>query len=175
MTDRLSITQEVSWIIESAQEDMDTFGFEGDGVRHIYRALLRNGGLSIGPLLRSLGLRIEDMISSLEEIQFTRSSVGAIQVRTLPETRDLFKSSEQMAKSLGHTWIGPEHLLLSVALLQTSPCSDYFRRQGISIDSLTHAVVLDAQGKHIIGFIVLLVRKVFRSVSNWIYSQQRTL
>lgn len=114
---------------------------------HLLASLLAEEGSMATRLLVSLGANVKGLSSmALPEAATgrpgptsARSSLRVGQVPFAPETKGIIDQAADEARSIGHAYVGTEHLLLALAAWD-GPVGRLLRQQGASPDALRSAL-----------------------------------
>lgn len=92
--------------------------------------------------LERLGLNLAERVGELKALLSTKSSLSPVELPTIsPELDDLLEAAQAEAKSLGHNYIGTEHLVLGMLLCGSCAGADFLASSGITIEKCRHQVL----------------------------------
>jgi len=97
-----------------AQHEARGLGHGSVGTEHLLLGLLAEGGGVAALALTSLGVSREEARDRVEEIAGRGQGVPAGHLPFTPRLKKVLELSAREAQQLGHTYIGTEHLLLSL-------------------------------------------------------------
>jgi ATP-dependent Clp protease ATP-binding subunit ClpA len=109
-------TEEARGVVVRAQEEARTLRHNFIGTEHLLLGLLRQEeeNDSWRPL-QSLGVTLEATRESVTRLVGSAEEPTSGQVPFTPRAKKVLELSLREALSLGHNWIGPEHILLGMA------------------------------------------------------------
>jgi hypothetical protein len=103
-------------VIVLAQEEARALGHNRIGTEHLLLGLIREQEGLAAKLLQSLGVPIEEARArvALEVPQAGKGTAAHHQIPFTPRAKKVLELSLREALSLGHDWIGTEHILLGL-------------------------------------------------------------
>jgi ATP-dependent Clp protease ATP-binding subunit ClpA len=107
-------TERARQVIVLAQDEARTLEHDYIGTEHLLLGLLREQDGVAGRLLSSLGITIDDVRSQVLRIVGTGDEVASGQMPFTPRAKRVLELALREALSLGHDYIGTEHLLLGL-------------------------------------------------------------
>ena len=108
-------TEEARQVVVLAQEEARGLTHNYIGTEHILLGLLRlNEGIA-AQALESLGVALERVREHVIEIVGASEEVTQGQIPFTPRAKKVLELALREALSLGHNYIGPEHILLGLA------------------------------------------------------------
>ena len=119
-------------MLSLAQEEADRLQHHQIGTEHLLLGLMREDGGVAGRVLRDLGLdlrRVEELVSRLSTADERTTSS---QLDLSPGTKKVLELAVDVARRMGHHYIGTEHLLLGLVRQQEGIALDVLRRLGVS-------------------------------------------
>ncbi|MCY3865759.1 MAG: ATP-dependent Clp protease ATP-binding subunit [Chloroflexi bacterium] len=125
-------TQRARRVLSLAQEEADRLQHHQIGTEHLLLGLMREDGGVAGRVLRDLGLdlrRVEELVSRLSTADERTTSS---QLDLSPGTKKVLELAVDVARRMGHHYIGTEHLLLGLVRQQEGIALDVLRRLGVS-------------------------------------------
>jgi len=99
-------------VIKNASKIALRFGSDVVGTEHILYGITSVRDSMASSLLQNYGVTEEDLYKLFEENASGDTIFGGVELS--PRVKDLFRVSQQIALQMGHTFIGTEHLLLSL-------------------------------------------------------------
>lgn len=128
-------------LIALSQDEAYYLGSNTVEVEHIILALLKSAD-GLGYLvLQSLHINVLTLQLAIEQSIPARSVQTVLKTTPFSErTNKFLERSENWSKVLGHSYVGTEHLLLSAVTEENSLMNAYFKKAGISADSVKKTV-----------------------------------
>src|ERR1700736_5336016 len=105
-------TEEARQVVVLAQEESRTLRHNYIGTEHILLGLLRVEDELASPALASLCVTVEEVRSQVVQIVGSGDEVTSGQIPFTPRAKKVLELALREALSLGHNFIGPEHILL---------------------------------------------------------------
>jgi hypothetical protein len=104
-------------VVVLAQDEARALGHNYIGTEHILLGLLRGERElpSAERPLQSLGVRLDETRERVRQIVGSSDEETAGQIPFTPRAKKVLELALREALSLGHNWIGPEHILLGLA------------------------------------------------------------
>jgi ATP-dependent Clp protease ATP-binding subunit ClpC len=102
-------------VVVHAQDEARTLQHNYIGTEHILLGLLRAKEGIAARALASLGVRIEDVRGQVASIVGQGDEVTAGQIPFTPRSKRVLELALREAQSLGHDYVGSEHILLGLA------------------------------------------------------------
>jgi hypothetical protein len=130
-------TQRARRVLVLAQESAEQLKHSYIGTEHLLLGLFREEGGLAGRVLRDLGIneqrRVEEVLKELTpaEAQTTNTALDLA-----PATKRVLELAVREARTLGHHYIGTEHLLLALVSQSESVAVDILKRCGVSPDEV---------------------------------------
>jgi ATP-dependent Clp protease ATP-binding subunit ClpA len=107
-------SEEARQVVVVAQEEARAIGHDYIGTEHILLGLLRYEESGAGEALASVGVGLETARAEIVRIVGPGEQRSAGQVPFTPRAKKVLELSLREALSLGHNYIGPEHILLGL-------------------------------------------------------------
>jgi hypothetical protein len=101
-------------VVVLAQHEARGLGHGSVGTEHLLLGLLAEGEGVAALELKSLGISLEEARDRVEEIAGRGQGTPADHIPVTPRLRKVLELSLREALQLGHTYVGTEHLLLSL-------------------------------------------------------------
>jgi ATP-dependent Clp protease ATP-binding subunit ClpC len=127
-------TQRARRVLSLAHEEAERLHHNYIGTEHLLLGLIREEGGVAGRVLRELGLdpaRVKEMVERLTGVG--RHAGGRIELA--PATEKVLQDAIEEARSLGHHYIGTEHILLGLVN----------QSEGVGLDVLKHLGITPEQ------------------------------
>jgi ATP-dependent Clp protease ATP-binding subunit ClpA len=111
-------TDEARQVVVLAQEEARTLNHNYIGTEHILLGLLREEEVrpDVDQPLQSLGVNLRDARDKANRIVAARDEPTSGQIPFTPRSKKVLELALREALNLGHNYIGPEHILLGLAL-----------------------------------------------------------
>lgn len=106
-------TEKARDVVRDAGEEARALKHNYIGTEHILLGLLQSEGLA-RPVLNDLGVELEDTRNRVREIVGQGDEVTTGQIPLTPRAKKVLESALREALSLGHNYIGTEHILLGL-------------------------------------------------------------
>jgi hypothetical protein len=101
-------------VVVLAQHEARDLGHGSAGTEHLLLGLLAEGEGVAALTLESLGISLEEVRDRVEEIAGRGPGTSSGHIRFTPRAKKMLELSLREALQLGHSYIGTEHLLLSL-------------------------------------------------------------
>lgn len=105
-------TQPARQVVVFAQEEAKALGHDWIGTEHLLLGLLREGEGIAARVLVARGITFEEVRDRVARIAGPGQATG--QIPFTPRGKAVLDRAPQEAQSLGHEWIGTEHVLLAL-------------------------------------------------------------
>ena len=128
-------TQRARRVLSLAHQEAERMRQQYIGTEHLLLGLVREEGGVAGRVLRDLGLEYERVREMTERV----SGIGDYSERNIELSAGVQKVLEnaiEEARSLGHHYIGTEHLLLALASLEEGNASTVLRKLGVTVEQI---------------------------------------
>lgn len=129
-----------------AQEEARLRGAEAMDTEHILFGLLRQPGTVALSVLESFGVSPSQIRQELERSIEKKPSVAAVQAIT-PSAKKVLQLLQEEAASLGHSYIGTEHILLALLHEEEGLAGRVLSRFGLDYDLVREEVVKRVGGE----------------------------
>ena len=116
------------------------------GTEHLLRGLLDEGGNLAVKALASLDIEIDDLRAELDASMGPATDPGPEPVPFTPLLKSSLEAATREALSMGHNYIGCEHLLLGLLATEEGLASKVLRRMGVELRTTKRAVVVMLTG-----------------------------
>jgi ATP-dependent Clp protease ATP-binding subunit ClpC len=107
-------TERARQVVVLAQDEARSLGHDWIGTEHLLLGLLREEEGIAARVLESREITIENARARVVSIVGPGEGQSAVQIPFTPRAKKVLELSLREALSLGHNWIGTEHLLLGV-------------------------------------------------------------
>src|SRR2546422_2815752 len=104
-------TERARQVVVLAQEEARTLKHNYIGTEHLLLGLLREEEGLAARVLESLGITLEAVRSQVARIVGQGETVTSGQISFTPRAKNVLELALREAKSLGHKYIGTEHIL----------------------------------------------------------------
>jgi ATP-dependent Clp protease ATP-binding subunit ClpC len=103
-------------VIAFAKEEAQRLGHDYLGTEHVLLGIIKDAGGIAAAVLESLSIDLEKLKTEIEDrlIESTGSTMLAGEIPFMPQTKKVFELAAEEAQTLGHNYIGTEHLLLGL-------------------------------------------------------------
>jgi len=108
-------TERARQVVVLAQDEARALAHNYIGTEHVLLGLLREEEGIAARVLESLGVTIEDVRSQVGRIVGQGDEVATGQIPFTPRAKKVLELAQREALSLGHNYIGTEHVLLGLA------------------------------------------------------------
>jgi len=108
-------TQSARQVVAFAQEEARRLKHDYIGTEHLLLGLLRHEEGVAADVLASLGVTLEAARAQVAEIVGSGAEVAAGQIPFTPRAKKVLELALREALSVGHNYIGAEHILLGLA------------------------------------------------------------
>ncbi|HTK00242.1 MAG TPA: ATP-dependent Clp protease ATP-binding subunit [Bordetella sp.] len=128
--------------LHAAAEKAVSFGKDEVDTEHLLLALADDE--IIQAIMRDLKLSVEDLKSEVQENAprgSLRQEDGEVQVGVSPRAKSALQLAFVASRELGHSYIGPEHLLIGLVEEEDGSAGETLRRLGLTPQSLRQKVV----------------------------------
>ena len=141
-------TDQARQVVVLAQHEARGLGHRSVGTEHLLLGLLTEGESVAASALESLGISLEEARDRVEEIAGRGQGAPAGHIPFTPRAKKVLEGSLREALQLGHTYIGTEHLLLSLLAEGDRTPAQVLARQGASYALVRERVVALLTGRH---------------------------
>ncbi len=131
-------------VIKNASKIALRFGSNLVGTEHILYGLVSVSDCTASKLLNSYGVTENSLFQLFEESASGVSLFGSVELT--PRTKELFQIAQQLALDLGHSFIGTEHLLLSILSNKSCYATKILENfYGVNIDEIRGKLLASLQ------------------------------
>jgi prophage maintenance system killer protein len=135
-------------VVVLAQEEARELGHGSVGTEHLLLGLLAEGEGIAALALESLDISLEEARDRVEEIAGRGQGRPAGRIPFTPRAKQVLEGSLREALQLGHTYIGTEHLLLSLLAEDGGIAAQVLAGRGASYALVRERVVALLAGRH---------------------------
>ena len=129
-------------VVQTAAEVAHKYGRSEVDTEHLLQALAGNDVVS--QILKQYKLSPKDIIGYIEA-NAPKGAVSSdkqqVEVGVSPRVKSALSQSVQVARELGHGYVGPEHLLIALAGEEDGMASDILQKYGLTPESLRQKTV----------------------------------
>jgi prophage maintenance system killer protein len=141
-------TDRARQVVVLAQNEARGLGHRSVGTEHLLLGLLAEGEGVAALALESLGISLEEAREQVEEIAGLGPGAPAGHIPFTPRAKQLLEGSLREALQLGHTYIGTEHLLLSLLAEGDRTLAQLLAGRGASYALVRERVVALLTGRY---------------------------
>jgi ATP-dependent Clp protease ATP-binding subunit ClpC len=134
-------TSEAIKVVMLAQEEARRLGHNFVGTEQILLGLLGEGNGVAAKVLTELGVTLKDARREVERIIGRGSGYLPPEIPFTPKVKTLFEQSFKEARSLGHNYIGTEHLLLGLTEAGEGVAAKVLQNLGVDLKNIRTAVI----------------------------------
>ena len=139
-------TERARQVVVLAQEEARALKHNYIGTEHILLGLLREEEGIAARVLESLRVTLEDVRAQVAEIIGQGDELAIGQIPFTPRAKKVLELSLREAISLGHNWIGTEHVLLGLVREREGVASRILLDLGVTADAVRDAVIRQLSG-----------------------------
>lgn len=143
-----NFTERVRRVLTLARESAQGFRHDYVGTEHLLAGLIQDGGGVGTSVIESLGVSLTDLAATIERT-VKKGPPGGGELADRPYTaraKKVLELAMSEARTLQHTEVGTEHLLLGLLREEQGLAAQILRDAGLQIDA-TRAAVLEALGQ----------------------------
>ncbi len=134
-------TSEAIKVVMLAQEEARRLGHNFVGTEQILLGLMGEGTGIAAKVLTDLGITLKDARREVERIIGRGSGFVPTEIPFTPKVKSLFEQSFKEARSLGHNYIGTEHLLLGLTEAGEGVAAKVLQNIGIELPQVRTSVI----------------------------------
>jgi len=104
-------------VMATANAEAQRFGHDCMGTEHIFLGLIKEGGGRGVGILKDKCVEVEKMVCEVEQLANLKDGAGPAakdEPGRTPEAINVVKYALEEARSLGHDYVGTEHILLGL-------------------------------------------------------------
>ena len=144
----MRFTDQARQVVVLAQHEARELGHRSVGTEHLLLGLLAEGEGVAASALESLGISLEEARDRVEEIAGRGQGAPAGHILFTPRAKKVLEGSLREALQLGHTYIGTEHLLLSLLAEGDAIPAQVLAGRGVGDALVRERVVALLTGRH---------------------------
>lgn len=137
------ISEHTKEIIQQAAETAVEFGRREVDTEHLLYALSDND--IVKEILRQFRLKTEDLKGYIEanapKYRKKAEDEEKVEVSVSPRVKQVLENAFSSSRELGHSYIGPEHLLIGLLQEDEGMAGDVLRKYGLTPESLRQKIV----------------------------------
>ena len=111
------------------------------GTEHLLLGLLHEEGSVAAAAMQAVGLRFDDVMQRVETMVAGDAEYPADNPYYTPRAKRVMEGSIEEAQTLGHNYIGTEHILLSLLEETEGAAAELLANMGVDIDALQNEVL----------------------------------
>jgi ATP-dependent Clp protease ATP-binding subunit ClpC len=134
-------TERARQVVVLAQDESRTLGRDFIGTEHILLGLLREEEGLAARVLESLDLTLEEVRAQVVSIVGQGEAVATGQIPFTPGAKKVLELSLREALSLGHNYIGTEHVLLGLVRANEGVAARVLRDFGADAETIRNEVI----------------------------------
>ena len=134
-------TSEAIKVVMLAQEEARRLGHNFVGTEQILLGLLGEGNGVAAKVLTELGVTLKEARREVERIIGRGSGYLPPEIPFTPKVKTLFEQSFKEARSLGHNYIGTEHLLLGLTEAGEGVAAKVLQNLGVDLKNIRTIVI----------------------------------
>jgi ATP-dependent Clp protease ATP-binding subunit ClpC len=128
-------------VVMAAQEEARRLGHNFVGTEQILVGLLKEGSSIAAKVLSELGLTLQGVQMEVEKTVGRGSGSVSVEIPFTPKAKRILEQAFQEARKLDHRYIGPEHLLLSLAQDRESAARSVLMKLGADPEQIRTQVI----------------------------------
>ncbi|HUP18375.1 MAG TPA: ATP-dependent Clp protease ATP-binding subunit [Gemmatimonadota bacterium] len=130
-----NFTDRVRKVLSMAREEATRLQHDYVGTEHILLGLIREGEGVAAAILTNLNVDLEELRQRVEErLESGRSDMSADEVPYTTRAKKVLEFSVAEARSLKHSYVGTEHLLLGLLREEKGVAAQVLEEVGVAID-----------------------------------------
>ncbi|MBI3252277.1 MAG: ATP-dependent Clp protease ATP-binding subunit [Candidatus Omnitrophica bacterium] len=135
-------TERARKVILLAKQEAKRFNHDYIGTEHILLGLLREGEGVAAAVLQSLGMNLNNIRLEVEKlVQVGPTTVVSGDLPFTPKAKKVMELAMEEARTLGHNYIGTEHLLLGLIREGEGVASQVFMNMGLDLEKVREEVI----------------------------------
>ncbi len=135
-------TERARKVILLAKQEAKRFNHDYIGTEHILLGLLREGEGVAAAVLQSLGMNLNNIRLEVEKlVQIGPATVVSGDLPFTPKAKKVMELAMEEARTLGHNYIGTEHLLLGLIREGEGVASQVFMNMGLDLEKVREEVI----------------------------------
>lgn len=137
------ISEHTKEIIQRAAETAVEFGRREVDTEHLLYALADND--IVREILKQFRLKTEDLKGHIKanapKDEKNAEEEGRVEVTVSPRVKQVLEDAFSSSRELGHSYIGPEHLLIGLLQEDEGMAGDVLRKYGLTPESLRQKII----------------------------------
>jgi len=136
-------TEHARKVMATANREAQRFGHSHIGTEHIFLGLIKEDGGRGVSILREKGVDIERMLGEMEQLMQLKGGPDEAKTGEPDRTARAVKVVEyavEEADSLGHDYVGTEHILLGLLRQSEGVASQVLANLGVRLDDVRSAL-----------------------------------
>jgi len=135
-------TERARKVILLAKQEAKRFNHDYIGTEHVLLGLLREGEGVAAAVLQSLGMNLNNIRLEVEKlVQVGPTTVVTGDLPFTPKAKKVMELAMEEARTLGHNYIGTEHLLLGLIREGEGVASQVFMNMGLDLEKVREEVI----------------------------------
>ena len=135
-------TERARKVILLAKQEAKRFNHDYIGTEHVLLGLLREGEGVAAAVLQSLGMNLNNIRLEVEKlVQVGPATVVSGDLPFTPKAKKVMELAMEEARTLGHNYIGTEHLLLGLIREGEGVASQVFMNMGLDLEKVREEVI----------------------------------
>ncbi|MBI3316272.1 MAG: ATP-dependent Clp protease ATP-binding subunit, partial [Candidatus Omnitrophica bacterium] len=135
-------TERARKVILLAKQEAKRFNHDYIGTEHVLLGLLREGEGVAAAVLQSLGMNLNNIRLEVEKlVQLGPATVVSGDLPFTPKAKKVMELAMEEARTLGHNYIGTEHLLLGLIREGEGVASQVFMNMGLDLEKVREEVI----------------------------------
>ena len=135
-------TERARKVILLAKQEAKRFNHDYIGTEHVLLGLLREGEGVAAAVLQSLGMNLNNIRLEVEKlVQIGPATVVSGDLPFTPKAKKVMELAMEEARTLGHNYIGTEHLLLGLIREGEGVASQVFMNMGLDLEKVREEVI----------------------------------
>ena len=136
-------TERARKVISHAKEEARRFGHDYIGTEHLLLGLVKEGTGVAAHVLKSLGVDLKKIRIEVEKLVQAGSASAAAnqQPPFTPRAKKVLELSMEEARSIGHNYVGTEHLLLGLLRENDGLAAQVLLNMGLKLESVREEVL----------------------------------
>jgi ATP-dependent Clp protease ATP-binding subunit ClpC len=135
-------TERARKVILLAKQEAKRFNHDYIGTEHILLGLLREGEGVAAAVLQSLGMNLNNIRLEVEKlVQLGPTTVVSGDLPFTPKAKKVMELAMEEARTLGHNYIGTEHLLLGLIREGEGVASQVFMNMGLDLEKVREELI----------------------------------
>lgn len=129
-------------VLALAQDEAIRFGHNYIGTEHLLLGLVREGESVAARVLGSLGIEMSKLRVAVEfTVGRNNDAATPSEITLSPRTKKVIELAIDESKKLGHSHVGPEHLLLGLVREGEGIASGVLESLGVTLEQVRHQVI----------------------------------